>query len=513
MRERRFPGSARRVILWGGGRDMIDRLRGSIERALRGQELNRMHIWLPALVGAVLLGGLSYAVLNMPWVVPIGLLVGIFGTLIFFIQPLPSLLAMMAVRILLDLLWWIPGSIGGLNVLQLFSGAATVLGGALFALEFRRNERHPCINAFILFSLVLAMSAVRNPSVRVSLELAVRYLSPPMMVFLTAAFFTRRLDTRRYMTMLIVICAIPLAVSLYHLATGQMSRLHVQGYNRLLGGYKSLRNHGMMMMMMAALATFWVYQARSQRAQVILLGYALASALCLYLSQIRTGLLALIGFVVTFLYISGRRRELVLITGLGIFITVISPEIQERFKDLVLVFTLQNDPFADARKLGSGRLGLWGDSFQAYLRQPLGDVLLGLGLGGHWELTQEAYNPFITVQDGQVDTHSDYLGLLYQLGPIALGSYLFMQVQIIRYGWRLARDRAADTFTRDLGALAAGLSVGVFVTNTISNGFVNRATIGWLFWSVSGIMFAAYARVQREEAEMREDSKAIPLRS
>lgn len=485
---------------------VLSRLRSLTE--LRSGET--LHIWLPALVGLLLLLGLSYTVLNLSWFVPLGFMGGIFGTIFFFIQPLLSLLGLVALRILLDLLWWVPGSIAGLNLLKLFSGAATVLSGTLFSLEFRRFERNPCIGAFLLFTVVLALSAARNINVMVGLEIAVRYLSPMMLLFLVGGFFQQERDTRRFMLMLLAVTCIPLVVSLYYLLTGQMSSVSLAGYNRLLGGYKSLRHHGMMMMLMAALGTFWYYQVHDRRRQILVLAYILGTLTCMYFTYIRTGLLAFAAFIGVFLYFSQRWRELYLAIGVAILGTVLSPEIQDRFKDLVLVFMIdENDVFSDSRKLGSGRIGLWGDSFRAYLRRPLGDILLGLGLGKHWILTQEAYNPFITVQDGQVDTHSDYLGMLYQLGPIALGAYLFMQVKIVIYGWRLSTMRTIDRFSRDLGALAAALSVAVFVTNTISNGFVNRTTLGWFFWSVAGLMFAAYNRTQREQEALHQ--QAIPL--
>ena len=478
---------------------MLRQRLAQIREQLRGKDLA---FWLPTGLGAGLLVGLSYTILSLSWLIPVGLLAGLFGTLFFFIQPGLSLLVFYGLRVVLDLMWWVPGSVAGMNLLQLFTAGATVLCGALFALEFRRMERLPPLNAFLLFMAVLMVSAVRNLNLSAGVELMARFVSPPMMLFLTAAFLTREKDSRRLMLLLMLVSLVPILSSLYHLGTGQMHRHTLAGYNRLLGGYKNLRHHGMMMMLIAALGTFWFYQFRDLRLKGAMVAYVGASALCLYLTYIRTGLLAFVAFVGAFLYFSGRRRELSAALALGVLITVISPEIQDRFKDLVLVFAIsEDDMFLDSRKLGSGRVGLWTDSFKAYLEQPLGDIILGLGLGKHWILTQEAYNPFVVVQEGQVDTHSDYLGVLYQLGPSALGAYLYMQLQTVIYGWRLAR-LSTDPFTRDLGALAAALSVAVFVTNTISNGFVNRTTLGWLFWGVSGAMFAATMRLQQKKAAL-----------
>ncbi len=463
---------------------------------------------LPAGLGAVLLVALSYAVLNLSWIIPLGILGGLFGTLFFFIQPGIALLLFFAARILLDLLWWVPGSFGGLNLLAAFTGGATALCAALFALEFRRMERHPCLSAFLIFLAVLGLSAARNLNLAAGVELLARFVSPPMMMFLVATFLSRRKDGERLLRMLLVVCAVPLSVSLYHLATGQMNSLSLAGYNRLMGGYKNLRHHGMMMMLMASLGVYWLYRVRALWLKAVMLAYIGAASLCLYLTYIRTGLLAFVAFVIVFLYTSRRSRELGLVLALGTIAIIATPEIQDRFKDLVLVFSMDDDMFGKSRKLGSGRMGLWTDSFREYLRQPLGNIILGLGLGKHWILTQAAYNPFALVQEGQVDTHSDYLGVLYQLGPIALGCYLWMQVKVVLYGYDLARN-ASSHFSRELGAFATALSVAVFVTNTISNGFVNRTTLGWFFWGIAGIMFAAHAREQARRQEQGVPAPAL----
>ena len=97
---------------------MMQRISGLLEALRPTGPGDGLHLWLPLSVGVVLLFGLSYAVLNLSPIVPIGLLSGIFGTLFFFIQPTLSILIMIALRIVLDLLWWVPGSIAGLNLLK-----------------------------------------------------------------------------------------------------------------------------------------------------------------------------------------------------------------------------------------------------------------------------------------------------------------------------------------------------------------------------------------------------------
>ena len=85
-----------------------------------------------------------------------------------------------------------------------------------------------------------------------------------------------------------------------------------------------------------------------------------------------------------------------------------------------------------------------------------------------------------------------------------------MQLRVVQIGFKLARS-TADSFHRDLGALAAALSIAVFVTNTISNGFVNRTTLGWFFWGIAGVMIASAARLEEERRKAR--ASTIPLKA
>ena len=63
--------------------------------------------------------------------------------LYFFTRPLFALVAIFIGRGVLDLLWWIPGTIAGLNMLQLFSAAVFVLVSTQLFLDLKRMQDHP----------------------------------------------------------------------------------------------------------------------------------------------------------------------------------------------------------------------------------------------------------------------------------------------------------------------------------------------------------------------------------
>ena len=65
----------------------------------------------------------SASIFYLPALPQIIVLLAVLVTLYFFTQPEVSLLVFFALRMIFDLLWWIPGEVFGLNMLELFSGA------------------------------------------------------------------------------------------------------------------------------------------------------------------------------------------------------------------------------------------------------------------------------------------------------------------------------------------------------------------------------------------------------
>jgi hypothetical protein len=42
------------------------------------------------------------------------------------------------------------------------------------------------------------------------------------------------------------------------------------------------------------------------------------------------------------------------------------------------------------------------------------------------------------------------------------------------------------------------MCVAATAANMVSNAFINRATLGWFFWALAGLMFAEYQQLRRE---------------
>ena len=439
---------------------------------------------------------LSASVMTLPPAAQIAMVLGFVGVLAFFMRPAELLLAFFLGRVVLDLLWWIPGRVGSLNLMELFTGGVSSLAGLLVVLEIKKHVRHPCLPAIIPLVVVLGFGGLRNLELRSAAEIMVRYLSPILILLLMSSLMDTRERRRRVVLWLVAVAAIPIVVSLYKLASGQMNSYVLAGYARLKGGYQNLHSHALMMLCIAAMGLFHLNRAwslRDSKRLVVFGAYVLGAFVCLYFTYVRTAQLALVTCAGVYLLVT-RRTRLLLVGGLiGLALVFTSDTIQDRFKDLVLFF-FPDDSVLARRKLGSGRMTIWSAAISAYFQSSFGDILFGLGIGKHWLLTRGAFNPYAIAAGGYVDPHSDYLTMTFQVGPIATFSYFAMQLQAVRAGIAVNRH-SPDSLLREWGAFTVALMAGATVANSVSNAFINRVTVAWVLWGSAGVTFAEYLRL------------------
>ncbi len=471
-----------------------------MQQALGASPLRQRLIELSA--GLVLLVVLTAMVVSLSPLYVVGALLGVAGTLFFFARPEQGILAYFAFRLLADLLWWVPLELAGLSVLEVLSGGFTALAAVLFYVELRRVERHPVFGALLVYLVVLSLSAIRSGDLRDALEILAKHMSPFLILFLSTALFRKPADWRRVMALFAVVGVIPLMVSIYHLGTGQMSSVSLAGLNRLLGGYENLHNHGHMMLLLTIIYGFWYFILPRGWLRWAALGAAGAAALCLYLSFVRTPLLGLAIFAVLFPVFQRRWDLLGAVVAAGVVVVLSSETLTQRFVDLLLLLDVGNVA-VDRSRLGSGRMGIWTVSMQQYFQRPVMDLVLGAGLGGHWEMVQSYVDQFRSSRGGTLGPHNDYLSLLYQLGPLSVLGYLWMQGSVLVYAMRLRR-LTTDPFIRTFSSMAAALSCLVFVTNFVSNSFVERVTPAMILWSIAGMVFAMVQWCEAERRRARE---------
>ncbi|MCB9730971.1 MAG: O-antigen ligase family protein [Deltaproteobacteria bacterium] len=456
---------------------------------------------------------IALILVTSPKVVLAGIL-AIVGGLYFFARPAVSLVAVFMGRVLVDLLWWIPGSFGGLNVLEAFGGGVAALAAVLFYLELRRVERQPGFLPLLIYLGVMAIAVVRSGEVRDAAEILAKYVSPLLLMFLVSTLMDDDKRRRQFVTMVTAAGLVSLSVSVYHLATGQRFQFFRQGYYRLHGGYGNLHNHALFLLFLNALLFFWFMTSERRWQKVLSAGLMAVGMVCLYFTFVRTALTGVAAFVVIYLVLEKRWGLLGLAGLAGVLFLLSSETLQDRFSDIIAVFGEGDE--ASKRTLGSGRFGIWTMSVREYLHKSPLDILLGLGLGGHYEVT-DAYADLYrsTKKSENLDSHNDYLTLLFQLGPIAVACYVWLQVIVIQHGLELHRW-AKDHWDASFGRYMVAMCVVVFVTNALSNSFVQRVTVAWLFWGMVGVLFALHrkwslirAAEERERAAAEEATRAL----
>ncbi len=447
-------------------------------------------------VGAVFVLVLAVAVVRAPVAAQLAVVLAATGTAVFFARPVWALLAVFLGRVVVDLLWWIPFNVGGLNLLEVYGGGVTLLAGVLFLLEIRRVDRHPALPAFLPYVAVLAIGGLRNLEVRSAAEIIAKYMSPLLLLFLVSGFQTTRALRERWVRWTLPVFAIPVVLALGHFANGQMATYERDGYHRLIGGYEHPHNHALMMVIIAATGIWWLFQTKGWRARLPAALLAGGAAFALYMTYVRTGHLTLAIFTGSFLLLTGRRRLFLAGLVLAVIFVAVNPSMQDRFKDLILLLMPDQEVIA-RHKLGSGRIGIWTASIGEYLSSEPADIVLGQGIGKHWLLTRSAYNPYQIPADYNKDAHSDYLSMTFQVGPIAAISYIVIQIQTVRAGLKVRRY-AAERRVREFASLVVALMIGATVANMVSNSFINRVTQSWMLWAFSGLVFAEYLQLKRE---------------
>mgnify|MGYP003705946191 FL=1 len=476
-------------------------------------ELLKSHNLIALLVSAFLFVGLLGAVLFNAWAYPFALLLLLAGGTFFLQYPKRTFLILLFLRIVVDLMHFLP-SIGGLNILELFSGGSTAVCLILIAHRFRTDiEFHPAILFFFIWNFTLIFQLFNSPATLSSAVDFLKSFSPVLLLPLCSSIFTQRGDGLKIMRYLAWAGAVPILSSLYFLAAGQMNDpdMVLHGIPRLLGGYKNLRHHGLIMLIIALLGVFQWAIAENKRSKSIWTVYTLGAVVCLYLTMIRSSLLPFVIAVALFSWMT-KRKWVVYVLGVLVFIGIFTSEtLQDRFKDFILIFTLSRETDIDQlAKLGSGRYALWTSSFEAWMNKGVLNQMLGLGYGAHTELTNSAFFAFDAASNKDLDPHNDILYMLYDLGPLSLFSYMGMTWMGTKACFTL--HKLGQTWQeKQLGAICACSMIALTINNLISNGTVKRVTIGWMFWVFAGIAYGTlkYYRIQQKQ-HIKRTAHALP---
>ncbi len=461
---------------------------------------SRLPVVVTAL-GMVVAGLLAAGIVAVSPLVALGAAVALVGVIFFLTHPTETLLAAIVFRVFLDILWWVPFEVGGLNLSQIFSGAVFAMLVAIVLLRIRALRHHPAAPWALAMLALLTLATARAIELSADIDILVRYLTTPLMILAAAVVFDSPAQRRRLIFLVAMAAVVPVLQSGSQLVLG-VGDYVLHGYRRLLGGYQNIHNHALVMLCFSMLFIA-VFQSAPRRvvrwSALVLVGI---SVVAIYFTYTRTGLLGWAVSLLTVLLVQGRFRLVGASVLAGSIFVLFDADVQDRFGDLLAVF----DPdvvSTDRQALGSGRWGLWSWSMQEYLNRPVGDVLMGLGLGGHRLTTLDWSRAFHRV-GLTLDPHNDYLLLLYQMGPLGVLVYLGMCWVTFRESVFLAR-KGVDAWTRSFGAAVAGLTVGVLVTNAVSNSFIHRSAPGWYYWCFAGLVIAEAVQLR---AGLRAEARA-----
>ena len=466
---------------------------------------SRLPLQTRVTVGGFLIAGLLAAgIVGLSPSLTLGLVLGALGLLLFLVKPVETLLTAIVFRVFMDILWWVPFEVAGLNVSQIFSVGVFAMLVLVVLLKLPRLHEHPGAFWALGSLFMMGIATLRAIDLRTDLDILFRYPTSPLMFLATALVFdTPRL--RRLLVLLITCSAlVPLAWSMFDLITGASDYV-LHGYDRLLGGYKNIHNHALVMMVFAMLFLTYSGVVKRRALRWGLWGLTGACMVAIYFTYTRTGMLGVALSILAFL-LALRQRQLVALALVGgAFLMVLDPDMQERFGDLLGLFDTSMDS-SERRELGSGRWGLWSWSMNEYLSRPVSDIVIGIGLGG-FRVTTEDWSRAFHRMGLTLDPHNDYLLFLYQMGPMGVITYVGMLWATYK-GALLVLRHPADPWARLFAASVIGLCVGVFITNGVSNSFIHRSAPGWYFWARAGVVVGESMEVRaRLKAAAREAAR------
>ncbi len=444
-------------------------------------------------LSVALLVGSTWAVFSLPLHFDLVAAAGVVLAAVFFVLPRSSVLLLVALQVSVGMLWWVPGTVGGLGLLELFGGVSSLAVLVLALPAMRRIEQSDLFVPVMLLGGLLVVAAFRAPTPVTGVGVLVRYAGPLVLALVVASLFREAWVQRLAWLTLALAIVPPALVSTWLLATGQMAEVSLAGLNRLVGGFQDVSAHGQVM----AVGTALVLGAAPMvpgRWRTAAWALAAVTAACMFLSQSRTAQIGLVGFGAVWLVASGRRRAALAMAVVLVLAVATSSVLQDRFDDLVAWTTV--DPLDGPQAiedLGSGRVRIWKYSLESFARQSPLDQLFGVGLGDHRSL-------YLDTRTSGKATHNDWLALAFQAGPLASLLYAWALARVARAAWSLRAIAAPSTWERAAADAGLGLVAMVVVMNFFSNAFVSRVNTAWMFWAAAGLVVAIHARARAEVA-------------
>lgn len=436
--------------------------------------------------------------------IPLGLVLGSVIIVTTLRSPMAAAIILLAGRIVVDLSMSSDGS--GLSIGSMFSIGCTGLACWHTRLYFKQVRTHVLFPPLLILLALVTIASLNAATMKEAFSISLKLFLPFIIFFAFLTNIKNKDHAFKVILLLGVISLIAVGSTFYHWSSGQLEKQVFKGYGRLTGGYSSHRNHALSLFLFIFIyisLAFRVGLGKFRYFFFVCLGFSL---FFLYHTHTRSAqlvtILALLSALVAL------KRWIVLSSlGVALGIAILNSEtIQDRFKDLVLVFNVENIEWDTVKDLGSGRYLMWSRAVPTYFEQPPFNIIFGLGSGKHTLLSQRIYDPFSDLSEDSeiqytIDTHNSVLFLLFQFGPLSIIVYAYILWKTLMIGRWLVQNGKTD-WERIFGAVIIALVVGFASNDSISNGFVDRTSLNVLLWPVFAV---AYKLKELSEADVTDN--------
>ena len=363
--------------------------------------------------------------------------------------------------------------VGGLNMLEISAIFLALLLIALliFKIGVKKKIYISSIDILIIFFTFWCIAVYLSYSDDADIKKVVKIILPLWSFIVVKNVIQTKDDYQKLIFIALIGFSIPLVISVVMIVSGK--GLGWVSYWTSIGRYKGAyadihmlgHNMALLIMMIVAYITIRRYSFEHELKKLhvgkkLFFSILILLALyCLYKCWTRTQVLGLIVFFIAYYFYYNKK---VLISGVIGVITLgilFAPIIVPRyFHDVQRIVEGELDP----NRLGSGRVEFWADTLKNYVKLPIDRKLAGNGLGNPKGLSGR-----------YLDTHSDVLGLLEEVGLVGFILYMLLQLFILKRILSLEGDEKYYFIA---------FFTAVFAMNLVSNSYISRFGIAQMYF-------------------------------
>lgn len=240
----------------------------------------------------------------------------------------------------------------------------------------------------------------------------------------------------------------------------------VRIFHRITGGYHDA-NVFAVILFVGITSGFYLYTEKQTRWKYIFLLYSICSLFLLINTYSRTLWLTTITFFIVFFTIRKKYFSLVVVMLILFLIVFSVPQIPKRFMHEVNYLSNKNTEYLTLEMTGSGRMGLWKQAVDHFVRLDWISKIIGSG--------------------GAYGSHNQYIAFLLKNGLMGLILFLSLLFFILRLLFRQCKELSdrKDSLHYCWG-LALFLSISV-----IGNQFIqlwDHVSFTYYFWGLSALL-------------------------